>query len=55
MELPMRALRSKDFPQDRQTKLQNTLTPPPFPLPITHTPSLDSLLSKKHLTAVDSG
>ena len=53
MELPMRALRSKDFPQDRQTKLQNTLTP--LPLPITHTPPLDSLLSKKHLTAVDSG
>ena len=25
----MRALRSKDFPQDRQTKLQNTLPPPP--------------------------
>ena len=31
MELPMRALRSKDFPQDRQTKLQNTLTPPSSP------------------------
>ena len=41
MELPMRALRSKDFPQDRQTKLQNTLTPPflslsPTPLPYIH-------------------
>ena len=36
----MRALRSKDFPQDRQTKLQNTLTPslslPPTPLPSIH-------------------
>ena len=31
MELPVRALRSKDFPQDRQTKLQNTLTPASFP------------------------
>ena len=41
MELPMRALRSKDFPQDRQTKLQNTLTPlflslSPTPLPSIH-------------------
>ena len=37
MNLPLKALRSKDFPQDRQTKLQNTLTP--LPLPTTHTSS----------------
>ena len=42
MNLPLKALRSKDFPQDRQTKLQNTLTP--LPLPTTHTSSPDSLL-----------